>query len=278
MLLKQLIRNLPKEKKNIDIKGLEINSKNVKKGFIFFAIRGQKINGEKYISESVKNGAKVVICSKNCNYKNKNLVVIKTKNVRLLLSELASKFYKLKPKNLIAVTGTNGKTSVADLYFQILNLNKIPTASIGTLGVKYKKKTDKSDLTTPDTLNLHRSLQKIRKNNINNVIIETSSHGLHQRRLDHLDFKAGIFTNFSQDHLDYHKTMAKYLNAKLHLFRNVIKKKQVIICDRMIKEFSLLKKISKKRKLKLIDSDKIAEKLKKNAQLQEFFNNMVYHL
>ncbi len=267
MLLKQLIKNLPKEKKNIDIKGLEINSKNVKKGFIFFAIRGQKINGEKYISESVKNGAKVVICSKNCNYKNKNLVIIKTKNVRLLLSELASKFYKLKPKNLIAVTGTNGKTSVADLYFQILNLNKIPAASIGTLGVKYRKKIDKSDLTTPDTLNLHRSLQKIKKNNINNVIVETSSHGLHQRRLDHLDFKAGIFTNFSQDHLDYHKTMAEYLNAKLHLFRNVIKKGQVMICDKNTKEFSLLKKISKKRKLKLIDSDKILEKLKKNAQL-----------
>jgi len=267
MLLKQLIKNLPKEKKNIHIKGLEINSKKVKKGFIFFAIRGQKVNGEKYISESVKNGAKVVICSKNCNYENENLVVIRTKNVRYFLSEIASKFYKLKPKNLIAVTGTNGKTSVADLYFQILNLNKIPTASIGTLGVKYKKKTDKSDLTTPDTLNLHRSLQKIKKNNINNVIIETSSHGLHQRRLDHLDFKAGIFTNFSQDHLDYHKTMAKYLNAKLHLFRNVIKKKQVIICDRMIKEFSLLKRISKKRKLKLIDSNKIVEKLIKNSHL-----------
>ena len=272
MLLKQLIKNLPKEKKNIDIKGIEINSKNVKKGFIFFAIRGQKVNGEKYISESVKNGAKVIICSKNCNYKNENLVVIRTKNVRYFLSELASKFYKLKPKNLIAVTGTNGKTSVADLYFQILNLNKIPTASIGTLGVKYKKKTHKSDLTTPDTLNLHRSLQKIKKNNINNVIIETSSHGLHQRRLDHLDFKAGIFTNFSQDHLDYHKTMAKYLNAKLYLFRNVIKKRQVIISDINIKEFPLLKRISKKRKLRLIDSNKIAEKLKKKAflNLNEF--------
>ncbi len=267
MLLKQLIKNLPKEKKNINIKGLEINSKNVKKGFIFFAIRGQKANGEKYISESVKNGAKVVICSKNCNYKNKNIVIIRTKNIRHLLSEVASKFYKSKPKNLIAVTGTNGKTSVADLYFQILNLNKIPTVSIGTLGVKYKKKTFKSDLTTPDTLNLHRTLQKISKNNINNAIIETSSHGLHQRRLDHINFKAGIFTNFSQDHLDYHKTMAKYLNAKLHLFRNIIKKGQVIICDRTIKEFPLLKSISKKRKLKLIDTNKIAEKLKNNVKL-----------
>ncbi len=267
MLLNRLIKNLPKEKKNIDIKGLEVNSKNVKNGFIFFAIRGQKVNGEKYISESVKKGAKVIICSTNCNYKNKNIVVIKTKKIRFLLSELASKFYKLKPRNLIAVTGTNGKTSVADLYFQILNLNKIPTASIGTLGVKYKKKTDKLNLTTPDTLNLHRLLQKIKKNNINNLIIETSSHGLHQRRLDHLNFKAGIFTNFSQDHLDYHKTMAKYLNAKLHLFRNIIKKGQAIICDGTTKEFPLLKSISKRKKLKLIDSNKIAEKLKNNVNL-----------
>ena len=84
MLLKQLIENLPEEKKNIHIRGLEINSKNVKKGFIFFAIKGQKVNGEKYIPESVKNGAKVVICSKNCDYKNENLVVIRTKKCKIL--------------------------------------------------------------------------------------------------------------------------------------------------------------------------------------------------
>ena len=136
MLLKKLIKNLSSEKK-IKIRGLSTNSKKIKKGFIFFAIRGNKINGEKFINEAVKNGASVVICSKNCNYKNNKILVIKTHDVRKSLSKISANFYKLKPKNIIAVTGTNGKTSVADLFYQILSLNNIPVASIGTFGVKY---------------------------------------------------------------------------------------------------------------------------------------------
>ena len=267
MFLKQLIKNLTEEKKKLVIKGLETNSKKIKKGFIFFAIRGNNINGEKYISEAVKNGASVIICSKKCKYKNKNILVIKANDIRYLLSEVSSKFYELKPKNLIAVTGTNGKTSVADLYFQILSLNKIPVASIGTLGIKYKKKIIKTSLTSPNSIDLHKSLSIIKKNKINNVIIESSSHGLDQKRLDHINFKAALFTNFSQDHLDYHKTMSKYFNAKLHLFKNIIKKGKVVICNSSVKEFQLLKSISKKRKLKLIDSRKIEKELKDNANL-----------
>ena len=108
MLLKILIKNLPKEKKKIKVKGLAINSKKVKKDFIFFAIKGYKSNGEKFIKEAIKRGASVIICSKNCKYKNKSVTVLKTSNIRYLLSEISSKYYKLKPKNLIAVTGTNG--------------------------------------------------------------------------------------------------------------------------------------------------------------------------
>ena len=112
------------------------------------------------------------------------------------------------------MTGTNGKTSVADLFYQILNLNNIPVASIGTLGIKLKGKIIKSDLTSPDIISLHKSREN-KKKKINNVIIEASSHGLHQKRINNLNIKAGIFTNFSQDHLDYHKSMFSYLKAKL---------------------------------------------------------------
>ena len=101
----------------------------------------------------------------------------------------------------------------------------MPVASIGTLGVKYQKKKIKSNLTSPDTIFLHEALQK-KKNNINNVIIEASSHGLNQHRIDHLNIKAGIFTNFSQDHLDYHKTMQSYLKAKMILFNNLLAKEK----------------------------------------------------
>ena len=144
-------------------------------------------------------------------------------------------------------------------------MNKIPVASIGTLGVKYKNKILKSNLTSPDTILLHQLLEKIKKDRIDNVIIEASSHGLHQNRIEHLNLKAGIFTNFSQDHLDYHKTMRKYLNAKLHLFKNILKRNRSVISDSNIKEFSTLEKISKKRRLRLIDSNKIRIHLEKVA-------------
>ena len=190
MLLKKLIKNIPQEKKVINIKGISINSKNIKKDFIFFAIKGIKLNGENYIKEAIKKGATVVVCSKHYKIRDKNILFVRTSRIRKLLSEISAKFYKLKPKNIIAVTGTNGKTSVADLFYQILSLNNIPVASIGTLGIKYKNRTIKSELTSPDTIELHQLLEKIKKNNIDNVIIEASSHGLYQNRMDHLNVKA----------------------------------------------------------------------------------------
>ena len=94
---------------------------------------------------------------------------------------------------------------------------------------------------------MHEALQKIKKNNIDNVIIEASSHGLHQNRVDYLNIKAGIFTNFSQDHLDYHKSMQSYFKAKMLLFDNIISKNKTIISDSTINEFSNLKRISEEK-------------------------------
>ena len=266
MLLKKLIKNLKKPKKII-IKGLTSNSNNVQKGFVFFAIKGNKLNGEKFINVAIKKGAVAIVCSRSCKYKNKRIPVIKSSNIRYLLSKASSNFFKLKPKNLIAVTGTNGKTSVADYFYQILTLSKIPVASIGTLGVKFKGKTIKTKLTTPDTVFLHQTLEKIKKKNIDNVIIEASSHGLHQKRLDHINFKAGIFTNLSQDHLDYHKTMHSYFNAKLILFNDILSKNKVVITDKAVNQFPVIKKISLKNQLKLIEISKIENKLKRKSKL-----------
>ena len=107
---------------------------------------------------------------------------------------------------------------------------------------------------------MHQALQHIKINKIDNVIIEASSHGLHQKRIENLNFKAGIFTNFSQDHLDYHKTMHSYLNAKLHLFKNLLNEKKVIISDKSLKEFKILKNIAQKKNLRLIDITQIKKK------------------
>ena len=222
MLLKYLINNIAKKKKNIEIEGITLDSRKVRKGYIFFALRGQKTNGEKYIEEAVQRGASVIICSKNCDYKNNNVTIYKSPNVRNLLIKIASKYFKNKPKNILAVTGTNGKTSVADLFYQILTLNKVPVASIGTLGIKYKGKIFKSNLTSPDVISIHRNLEKIKKNKIDNVIIEASSHGLHQKRIHGLELKAESLLILAGS-FDYHKTMIIF-EIKLILFKEILKK------------------------------------------------------
>ncbi len=263
MLLRNLIKDIPKSKTNIKIAGISADSNKIKKNFIFFAIKGKKNNGENFINDAIKKGASVIICSYTCNFNNKNIHVIKKKNVRNFLSEVASNFYSLKPKNIIAVTGTNGKTSVADLFYQLFRFNNLSVASIGTLGVKYNNKIIKTNLTSPDTILLHKTLNFLKKKKIENVIIEASSHGLDQERLHHINFKSAIFTNFSQDHLDYHKNMKSYLNAKLILFKKILKKRSLVISDEKIIPFKILKKISEKKQLKLISINNEFLRIKK---------------
>ena len=256
MLLKNLIKGIPSNKRNLQIAGISSNSNEIKKNYIFFAIKGKKENGEKFIKDAIKKGASIIICSKKNKFKDERTLIIKKKNVRNFLSEIASKFYSHKPKNIFAVTGTNGKTSVADIFYQLLRLNNIPVASIGTLGIKYNNKILKTKLTSPDTISLHKILNFLKKKKIENVIIEASSHGLDQQRLHHINFKSAVFTNFSQDHLDYHKNMKSYLDAKLILFRKILKKGSPIILDKDISTFKILKKIAKKRGLKIVDINK----------------------
>jgi len=262
MLLKNLIRYISKDKKNITISGISTDSKKVKKNYIFFAIRGKKINGEKFIKEAVYKGASVVVCSKSCKIRDKNTLIIKTNKIRYLLSDIASKFYKSQPKNIIAVTGTNGKTSVSDLFYQMLKINNIRAASIGTLGIKYNNRIIKTNLTSPDTITLHKNLTYLKNKKINNVIIEASSHGLDQKRLHHIKFKGAIFTNFSQDHLDYHKTMKSYLSAKLILFRKILRKNSTIISNDKIPTFKILNQIAKKKNLKILNINETFKKIK----------------
>ena len=130
MLLKKLIENCPKKLSNIKVTGLSSDSRKLKKGNLFFALKGFNNNGEKFINEALNRGACAVVSS---SFSKKNFKIIKVKNIRDYLGKVCSKFYYRKPKNIIAVTGTNGKSSVADFFHQIFSLNKIPVATIGTL-------------------------------------------------------------------------------------------------------------------------------------------------
>ena len=152
---------------------------------------------------------------------------------------------------MVAVTGTNGKSSVADFYYQILNLNLKKVASIGTIGVKTKNKKKSLKNTTLDPVKLTEIFQNLKNERIDYIILEASSHGLKQNRLDGLLFDVGIFTNLSHDHLDYHKNMRDYFNSKLYLFKKLIKKRGVIVSDQNIPQLNTIKKISSQKGINL---------------------------
>jgi UDP-N-acetylmuramoyl-L-alanyl-D-glutamate--2,6-diaminopimelate ligase len=236
-------------------KKASLNSKEIKPGDIFFAYPGENSDGRDYIKHALNNGAKLIIYeSLNLNSKpnlnsdlilnnNINYIAIPIPNLKNKISLFAKNLYPLNNNtNITAITGTNGKSSTCHYLAQIYNNNKITNIdktiniiTIGTLGYflynNNKKKLTNSSHTTPDQLNLWRNIYDFQinysqiNNNLNintktNIILEASSHALDnsQKRLEHLPIDTAIFTNFSQDHLDYHKNIDNYFTAKLNLF------------------------------------------------------------
>ena len=251
MLIGNYIRNINQKYLRYFFSGISADSNKIKHGNIFFAIKGNLFDGNKFISNAIKNGARIII-SENCKTEiKKNILYIKSNNVRKLFAEFAFKISDNKFKKLVAVTGTNGKSSIANFFYQILKLNKKKVATIGTLGIKSKKFNLELKNTTIDPLSLSKYLKILKKNKIDYIILEASSHGLKQNRLDGLLFDIGIFTNLSHDHLDYHKNLKNYLDAKLYLFKELIKKNGSVITDKEIPQFKKISEISTKNILKL---------------------------
>ena len=184
-------------------KSLCNDSRKLKKNEIFFDFISNKKIDNPYLKEVIEKKPYLIVSQKKINYRN----ILVVKNIKNFYFSLIQKKYKKIPKNLYAVTGTNGKTSVASFFNQINHLNKLSCANIGTLGYYFKKSVKKNNLTTPDNLDIFKFLNFIKRKKINRAIIEASSHGLHQGRLSNLKFNSVVFTNFSRDHLDYHKSL-----------------------------------------------------------------------
>ncbi len=222
--LKEKFKNLEDHLKEVEINGISNNSKNIKKNFIFFAFDGNNTDGNLYIEEAKKNGAIIVMSHKE---KSEYVIKLKKKDLSLIYSYLCSSFYNKKPKNIIAVTGTNGKTSVTDFCRQLWSFYGLKSASIGTLGLRdstqkyYQRIT--SNLTTLDSSEVNKELSRLNDKRITHVALEASSHGIIQNRLDGISFNGAVFTNLSHDHLDYHKNMDNYFSAKKKLFTEHIK-------------------------------------------------------
>lgn len=226
MLLSKLIKLLNSYKtknfSDVEVEGISYNSLTTKKGDIFICIRGEASDGHKYAQGSIEKGAVALFCEEELPIDVPQIIVEDTKRT---MANIAAAFYcePSKDINLIGVTGTNGKTTVTHLIQRILEENNEKCALIGTLGYKLSSGGDYKEAkhTTPQPPELQRDLRLMVDSNIKNVVMEVSSHSLEQNRVGCCDFNGAVFTNLTQDHLDYHITMKNYFKAKAILFENL---------------------------------------------------------
>lgn len=223
MKLKKLINNL----KTIEIygsldreiSGINHDSREVKSGDIFVAIEGFTVDGHDFINDVISKGAKSVVVEKDVPIK-EGITVIKVEDTRDALAKLSSEFFGEPSKNMevIGITGTNGKTTITYLLRSIFEEDNKKVGVIGTNGNIIGGKLYKTDNTTPESLALQENFHKMVELDTNTCIMEVSSHSLDMKRVECTDFDIGVFTNLTEEHLDYHKTMEDYFNSKLKLF------------------------------------------------------------
>ncbi len=207
---------------DIIITGLSSDSRKTQAGDLFFALKGVNTDGAKFAQMAAQNGAAAIICESKIG--DVGVPVILVDDAREILFQAASAFYSKQPETIIAITGTNGKSSSVDFLRQIWDACGHNAASLGTLGAITKDGTVNLGFTTPDPIALHANLENLANKGITHVAMESSSHALMQKRMHGVKLKAGAFSNLTQDHLDYHETMENYRDAKMILFNTLLPK------------------------------------------------------
>nr|MBP8619361.1 UDP-N-acetylmuramyl-tripeptide synthetase [Clostridia bacterium] len=227
MLLQYLIENLTTNEvigtTNVEIGKVEYDSKKIEKKDVFVAVKGYEKDGNDYIDEAIGNGAICVIVENDIDtskYLDKGITIIKVENSRIALAVVASTYYdnpssKLK---MIGITGTKGKTTTAYMIRDIMNASGKKTGMIGTIYNTYGNKQIEATRTSPESLDLQKLLRDMVDSGMEYVVMEVSSHALSLDRVYGIHFFVSVFTNLSEDHLDFHKTMDSYLMAKKKLF------------------------------------------------------------
>lgn len=211
-----------------EITGVTADSRKVRRGNLFAAIPGTVADGRKYIPNAIENGAAAILAPEGTEVTEimRRVALITDPNPRKRYATMAARYFARQPDTIAAVTGTNGKTSVAVFLRQIWAAMGLPASSAGTLGTEVSRGDEElhlgGNLTTPDPAELHATLADLKDRGIEHLAIEASSHGLDQYRLDGVKIKAAAFTNLSRDHLDYHGDEQRYFNAKRRLFTELL--------------------------------------------------------
>jgi UDP-N-acetylmuramoyl-L-alanyl-D-glutamate--2,6-diaminopimelate ligase len=234
---------------DIPLSGFHYDSRRITRNHCFIAIDGFKANGTDFVPEAIRNGARSVISEIPRDKRFSDVTWIQVRNIRKSMAELAARWTG-RPSDkmdVIGVTGTNGKTTVVSLIHAILD-SREPTAKMGTLGMEFHPRKDqslfeKTTLTTPEALDTFGFLSRVLKRGCRNVVMEVSSVGLRLNRVDGINFSQGIFTSFSGDHLDFHKTMDQYFDSKLILFQRlepgswaILNADEVVSCQKIVSQ------------------------------------------
>ena len=233
---------------DLEITNVSCNSADIKQGGLFFAVKGVQTDGADFVQDAVQNGAVAIISER---FVETSVPVFVVSDIRFVMAKISDMFYPSEGMKKVAVTGTNGKTSTVYYVAQILNALGMPTASMGTIGIDSPILKKTGSMTTPDACHIHQNLNELKNAGVQVTAMEASSHGLHQNRLAAVELDAGAFTNITQDHLDYHKTMSDYFQAKILLFDR-IKKDGYVVLNADIGEYDALKELAVSKGLKVI--------------------------
>lgn len=250
---------------SLSITGITADSRRVQPGFLFVAIKGIQSDGTQFIAKAKEAGAVAVLCAHNSPPPaGEGIIILKTANPRLIMAQMAARFYNAQPKHMVAVTGTDGKTSTADFFRQLAHLCGHSSASIGTLGII----SGGGELLYPDTRTtpepglLHWLLKDLADKNITHVCMEASSHGLDQYRMDGVKLEAAAFTNLTRDHMDYHHTEEAYFKAKLRLFADVLPEGKTAVLNQDDARFGDILAACKKKNHKVIGFGRSGEQFR----------------
>ncbi len=238
----------------VTVRSVTLDSRRVKAGALFAALPGAKLDGRDFAAAAVTAGAVAILLPEGSRLEGlpADVAVLEAKEPRRALALIAARFFGRQPQTIAAVTGTGGKTSTVAFTRQLWSLEGREAASLGTLGVISSKVNDPGSLTTPDTVALHELLARLADSGVTHLAMEASSHGLDQHRLDGVAVTAAAFTNLSQDHLDYHRTMEAYFEAKLRLFGELLPAGGTAVVNARLTQAGRVMETARRRRHRLI--------------------------